>query len=80
MAREQSTEDAVKAVMADILGVEPASINGDTARDNTLGWDSANHITLTLALEEEFHIAFDVNEIENMFTFTDIVQVIDSKL
>lgn len=80
MAGERSVEDAVREVMADVLGIEVASINDNTARDNTLGWDSANHITLTLALEDEFGLTLDVGEIEGMLTFADIVQIISSKL
>lgn len=77
---ERNVEQTVRAVMVDVLGLEPGAINSNTARDNTPDWDSANHITLTLALEEEFGITFDVSEIESMFSFDEIVQVIESKI
>ncbi len=66
--------------MADVLGLDPGAITDGTARDNTSAWDSANHITLTLALEEEFGIAFDVDELESMFSFADVIQVLQTKL
>jgi acyl carrier protein len=80
MAVQQNLEEVVKGVMADVLGVDASLINDETGRDNTVGWDSANHITLVLALEEEFGVTLEVSEIESMFTFADIVQTIGAKL
>lgn len=77
---QRDIEHIVRSILADVIGIEPGQINGNTARDNTPGWDSVNHITLTLALEEEFGITFDVTEIEGMFCFADIVQVIEVKV
>jgi len=48
--------------------------------DNTPGWDSANHINLVLALEEEFSISFEVSEFEMMTTYFDVVQVVSAKI
>jgi acyl carrier protein len=73
-------EATVKATMVDILGIEADTINADTARDNTPGWDSANHLTMMLALEEEFGITFQVSELESMFTYADIIQCLESHL
>lgn len=73
-------ERSVKAVMADVFGVAPESIDAKTRRDNTPRWDSQNHITLSLALEDEFGISLDVSEIESMFSFNEIVQVIERKI
>ena len=48
--------------------------------DNTPGWDSANHINLILALEDEFSISFEVSEFELMVSYCDLVQVVEAKL
>lgn len=77
---ERDIEQTVRVVMADVFGVDPKSIDADSSRENTPGWDSGNHITLSLALEDEFGIALDVSEIESMFSFVDIVQVIETKV
>ena len=66
--------------MADILAIEADTINANTARDTTPGWDSANHLTLMLSLEEEFGITFEVTELESMFTYADIIQCLESHL
>jgi acyl carrier protein len=77
---QQDLELAVKRVMADVLELDSSMIEDDTSVDNTPRWDSANHINLILALEQEFSISFDVAELESMLSFFDIMQVMQSKL
>ncbi len=76
----KNVEQTVRDVMSIILNLDAAEINDDTSMDNTPGWDSANHINLILALEEEFLISFEVSEFELMVSYFDVVQVVGSKL
>ena len=76
----QNLEQSIKRVMADILNIPEMSISEETTSDNTIGWDSANHIQLIIALEEEFLIAFDASEFEAMLSFTDVLELVQSKL
>ena len=69
-------EQKIKQIMADIFHLEPKQIDEETAMDNTEAWDSANHISLVLALEDEFSITFDVSEIETMTSFPDVIQAV----
>jgi acyl carrier protein len=73
-------EETIKRVMADILNIDFKDIGEDTSAHNTDSWDSANHIQLILALEQEFSISFDVAEFESMLSFPDIVSVVQTKL
>lgn len=77
---EKNIEQTVKELMAIVLNIDAAGIDDSTSMDNTPGWDSANHINLVLALEEEFSISFEVSEFELMVSFFDIVQVVGSKI
>ena len=76
----KNVEQTVKDVMAIVFNMDAASIDDSTSMDNTPGWDSANHINLVLALEEEFSISFEVTEFEMMSSFFDVVQVVNSKI
>lgn len=78
--KERTLEQQVRQVMADILGVEPDSIDVSTTKDSTAAWDSLNHINLVVALEQEFQTSFDVSEIESMLTFSDILETLERKL
>lgn len=76
----KNVEQTVRDVMSVILNLDAAEINDNTSIDNTPGWDSANHINLVLALEEEFSISFEVSEFELMVSYFDVVQVVSAKL
>ena len=73
-------DEQVKEIMADVLSVDIKSIDDDTAMDNTATWDSLAHLNLCLALEQEFGIALEVDEMETMISFYDIIQVLQAKL
>ncbi len=72
-------EQRIKELMADILHLDPRRIDGNTSMDSTLKWDSTNHISLVLALEEEFSVTFDVDEIERMTSFAAIARAVTAK-
>jgi acyl carrier protein len=76
----KNVDQTIRELMSIILNIEAASIDDGTSMDNTPGWDSANHINLILALEDEFSISFEVSEFELMVSFFDLVQVVEAKL
>ena len=49
-------EKALKDVMAAVLRVPAESIGPDSSMDTVPGWDSLRHLTLVLALEDEFGV------------------------
>ena len=77
---QDGTPQKIRRLMAEILSLNPEHIDDNTSMDNTELWDSANHISLVLALEDEFGIAFDVSEIEGMRTYFDLVQGVNARL
>ena len=70
----------VRGIMADLFQVDPAALTAESSRDSIGSWDSANHLTLVLALEEQFGVTFDVGEIESMFSLQDVLAVLENKL
>ncbi|MBF0271841.1 MAG: acyl carrier protein [Magnetococcales bacterium] len=73
-------EEQIKQLMADLLNLNPARIDDSTAMEEVDGWDSFNHLNLCLALEQEFGVTLEVDEMESMTSFYDICQIIQSKL
>jgi acyl carrier protein len=49
-------DDALRQVMATVLRVPADSIGPDSSMDTVPGWDSLRHLTLVLALEDEFGV------------------------
>jgi len=77
---EETTEQIIASILADILDLDPVTIDDDTAMENVGSWDSMNHINVVLALEERFGVVFDVEEIELMISFYEMVQTVELKI
>lgn len=55
-------EQRVQAVIGDVFGLEPDEVSPETSIDTVEEWDSVQHLTLVLALEDEFEIQLDDEE------------------
>ncbi|MBC8146901.1 MAG: acyl carrier protein [Bacteriovoracaceae bacterium] len=72
-------EDRIKKVMSDVFNVDVSLINNESSPDNIENWDSLKHMNLIVALEEEFEIEFDDEEIVDSMNFALIVNILKSK-
>jgi acyl carrier protein len=72
-------EDRIKKVMSDVLNIDVSLINNESSPDNIENWDSLKHMNLIVALEEEFEIEFDDEEIVDSMNYTLIVIILKSK-
>jgi acyl carrier protein len=52
-------DERVRGVIADVFGLDPQSIGPETSIETVEAWDSLQHLTVVLALEEEFDIQLD---------------------
>jgi acyl carrier protein len=77
---ELSTFDEVRSIASDILGVPAASLSAASAPATIENWDSVQHLSLVLALEEKFSLQLSPEEIDQMKTLGATAQLIDSKL
>jgi acyl carrier protein len=75
-----SLPDEVRRIIGDILEIDASAIGEDAEMGTIEQWDSGNHVSLVLALEEEFGVSFDVPEIEAMTSFPVIVSTLEKKL
>ena len=72
-------EGRVKKVMSDVFNIDVSLINNESSPDNIENWDSLKHMNLIVALEEEFEIEFDDEEIVDSMNYTLIVIILKSK-
>ncbi|OGL46118.1 MAG: hypothetical protein A2W05_09690 [Candidatus Schekmanbacteria bacterium RBG_16_38_10] len=72
-------ESRIKNVMASVFEVDSSQINNDTSPDTLESWDSLKHMNLILALEEEFGVEFDNDDITNMINFNLILLILKEK-
>lgn len=66
-------------VFASSFAVPPDSISAATTPDDVAKWDSIGHMTMVSQLEGEFGIQFEVDEIMEMATVQEILNVLDRK-
>lgn len=72
-------EGRVKKVMSDVFNIDVSLINNESSPDNIENWDSLKHMNLIVALEEEFEIEFDDEEIVDSMNFALILNILTSK-
>ena len=68
-------------LIAEQFGVEPDSVNADTAFVDDLGADSVDLVDLSMALEDEFGMEeMDADEIESIVTVGDLYKYMQDHL
>ena len=64
----------LREVMSAVFGIDPTVIAGDASSATIAEWDSVRHLQLMLALEEEFNVQFDADELVSLRTVPLIIQ------
>lgn len=72
--------DRVRRITADVLEVPQDRILADSSSENVENWDSVHHLNLVLALEQEFGLQFEPEEIDEMNSVQHILVVLENKL
>lgn len=75
-----STEDKVRTVTSEHLGVKPEQVIVTAKFRDDLGADSLDMIELAMAFEEEFGIEISDASALSVGTVGDAVELIDSKI
>ncbi len=74
-----ATEDKIKAIIAEQLGVKAEEVTPQASFIDDLGADSLDTVELIMALEEEFNIEIPDEDAEKMTTVGDAIKYIESK-
>ena len=72
--------ERVRGITADVLTVPADQLNANSSSKEIAAWDSVHHLNLVLALEQEFEVQFDPEEIDSMISIGQIIAVLESKL
>jgi acyl carrier protein len=62
----QSIDQRLEHVFQEVLDNEDLTVTDATSTSNLPGWDSLAHVKLIIALEEEFNVAFSINEVATL--------------
>lgn len=62
-------ESRLKQIMGTVLKVDPAAIGDDASIETIRTWDSMRHMSLVLALEDEFGVAIPDDEAASITSY-----------
>ena len=62
----------IKSIMAAVFGVDVATISHETTSYTIENWDSLKHMNLIIAIEKEFDMTFEDDDILEMISFKTI--------
>jgi len=69
----------VRTIAADVLQVDSGSLTAASSPETVESWDSVQHLNLVLALEEQFGVQFEPDEMDGMKNLGAIASVLGSK-
>lgn len=67
---------SINNLLGQIVEQDDLELNDSMTSEDVVGWDSGNHVRLMMAIEAEFGIRFDVEELsapENVGALVDLV-------
>ncbi len=70
------TIERVAKVFSEVFAVPAESISAETTPDDVSKWDSLGHMNMAGMLEEEFGLQFEIDEIMQMASVRDILDVL----
>lgn len=76
---EKSTEEKVKDIIVEQLGVNPEQVNPAASFIEDLGADSLDTVELVMAFEEEFGVEVPDEDAEKLQTVGDVVKYIEER-
>jgi len=71
--------ERVKLVIGSILDLDSHTIDESTTAEATPTWASMNHIKMIAALEDEFNVFFEVEEIQSLGSYSAIIRALQSR-
>jgi len=77
--KNMATEDKVKSIIVEQLGVKAEDITPESSFINDLGADSLDTVELVMALEEEFGVEIPDEDAEKISTVGDAIKYIEQK-
>jgi acyl carrier protein len=71
--------ERVRGIASDVLQVAPGSLSAESSPQTVESWDSVQHLNLVLALEEQFAVQFEPDEMDEMKSIGAIAGILAKK-
>lgn len=70
----------LEIIFADVFANDEIMLNEDTNANDIEGWDSLTHITILEAVQDEYGVKFNLDEIIEMKNVGDMINAILNKV
>ena len=70
----------LQPIFRDVFDHKTLEINRDSSASTVEGWDSLTHVTLVMAIEQEFNIKFGLGELQDLENVGGMVDLIRRKI
>ena len=77
---EEEVYERLNNVFRDVFDDDEIVVNAETTANDIEDWDSLEHINLVVAVEQEFGIKFNMNEVTTMKNVGEMVDIIMSRI
>ena len=72
--------ERVRTIASDVLQVSVQQLTPQSSPQEIDNWDSVHHLNLVLALEQEFGLQLDPEDIDRMTSIEQVVSVLEGKI
>tara|TARA_B100000780_G_C20967955_1_gene386433 strand:+ start:144 stop:377 length:234 start_codon:yes stop_codon:yes gene_type:complete len=73
-------EEKIKAIIAETFNLDYEEVQNSTGPENVQKWDSFGQMTLVLAIEKEFKIVLEYEEIFKINSTGTLIELVEEKL
>jgi acyl carrier protein len=73
-------ESRLKQILAELFELDPATIDGTTSTDTVARWDSLQHISMIVSVEQEFDVRFSEEEMGELLDYERLRLALERKL
>lgn len=70
----------VCGIAADVFQVDPSRLSAQSSPETVEAWDSVQHLNLVLALETNFGLQFEPEEMDRMNSIGQIAALLENKI
>jgi acyl carrier protein len=74
-----TTVERVRGVAAREFKIAADTLTAETDAADVEAWDSTTHLVLMMAIEDEFGVSFELDEVVELTTIGKIAEAIDAK-
>ncbi len=77
---DEALFEKIARTMAVVIGIDQSEITADSSMDTIEKWDSLKHMKMIMALEQEFDVMFDDEDVVEMLSVPLIIIAIKEKV